>query len=234
MHIEKNICEAIIGTLLQIKGKSKDGLNSRLDLESMQIRDGLYAEKRGKKYYLPAASHTLSKVEKQTFCKRLADLKLPDGYGSDIKTCISMEECKIMGLKSHDCHILIQQLLCVALRGLLPNGPRNAIFRLCSFFKELCSRVVNRNKLEQLEEDVAETLCMLERFFPPSFFDVMVHLTIHLGREARLCGPVQYRWMYPIERYDIEIFLTKSSFICICFIKCVIEQSISSNLVLGL
>ncbi|CAN6455265.1 unnamed protein product [Victoria cruziana] len=29
----------------------------------------------------------------------------------------------------------------------------------------------------------------------------MVHLTIHLAEEALLGGPVQYRWMYPIERY---------------------------------
>ncbi|TYJ96367.1 hypothetical protein E5676_scaffold1159G00290 [Cucumis melo var. makuwa] len=28
----------------------------------------------------------------------------------------------------------------------------------------------------------------------------MVHLVVHLGREARLCGPVQFRWMYPFER----------------------------------
>ncbi|XP_022846332.1 uncharacterized protein LOC111369080 [Olea europaea var. sylvestris] len=95
----------------------------------------------------------------------------------------------------------MQQLLSVALRGLLPKGPRNSIFKLCSFFNEICQGVVDRNKVEILEEDVAETLCMLERYFPPSFFDIMVHLTIHIGREVRLCGPVQYRWMYPFERY---------------------------------
>ena len=111
-----------------------------------------------------------------------------------------MKEQKITGLKSNDCHILIQQLLPVVLRGILPEGPRKAIIHLCAFFKELCSRVLDRNILEKLEEEVVETLCMLERFFPPSFFDIMVHLTIHLGREARLCGPVRYRWMYPIER----------------------------------
>ncbi|XP_010424529.1 PREDICTED: uncharacterized protein LOC104709653 [Camelina sativa] len=37
-------------------------------------------------------------------------------------------------------------------------------------------------------------------YFPPNFFDIMVHLVIHLGREARLGGPVQFRWMYPFER----------------------------------
>ncbi|KAA0060339.1 uncharacterized protein E5676_scaffold318G00750 [Cucumis melo var. makuwa] len=29
----------------------------------------------------------------------------------------------------------------------------------------------------------------------------MTHLVTHLGREVRLCGPVQFRWMYPFERY---------------------------------
>ncbi|KAK7311167.1 hypothetical protein RJT34_09123 [Clitoria ternatea] len=29
----------------------------------------------------------------------------------------------------------------------------------------------------------------------------MVHLVVHLAEEAKLGGPVHYRWMYPIERY---------------------------------
>ena len=37
--------------------------------------------------------------------------------------------------------------------------------------------------------------------FPPAFFDIMVHLAIHLPLEAKLGGPVGYRWMYPIERF---------------------------------
>ena len=42
---------------------------------------------------------------------------------------------------------------------------------------------------------------MLEEYFPPAFFDVMVHLTVHLPREIKLCGPVWLRWMYSMERY---------------------------------
>ncbi|XP_028110959.1 uncharacterized protein LOC114309428 [Camellia sinensis] len=193
MHIEKNVCESILCTLLNVKGKSKDGLKARKDLAKMGIRSELHAEDKGSHFYLPPASHTLSKDEKKIFCSRLQDLKLPDGYSSNIANCVSVQECKLIGLKSHDCHVLFQQLLSVALRGLLPKGPRNAIFRLCSFFNQLCQKVIDRNMIEQLENDVAETLCILERFFPPSFFDIMVHLTIHLGREARLCGPVQFR-----------------------------------------
>ncbi|XP_058103649.1 uncharacterized protein LOC131247266 [Magnolia sinica] len=29
----------------------------------------------------------------------------------------------------------------------------------------------------------------------------MMHLSIHLAYEARICGPVYYRWMYPFERF---------------------------------
>ncbi|KAJ0052714.1 hypothetical protein Pint_03500 [Pistacia integerrima] len=104
------------------------------------------------------------------------------------------------GLKSHDCHVLIQQLLVVALRGLLPKGPRMVIMRLCAFFNKLCQRVIDREVVVALEDEVVETICMFERFFPLSFFDIMIHLLIHLGREARLGGPIQYRWMYRFAR----------------------------------
>jgi len=41
--------------------------------------------------------------------------------------------------------------------------------------------------------------------FPPSFFDSMEHLPIQLPFEAKVGGPVQYRWMYPFEQLDIIV-----------------------------
>ena len=43
MHIEKNICDSIVGTLLSVDGKSKDNFNSRLNLLAMGIRDQLHS-----------------------------------------------------------------------------------------------------------------------------------------------------------------------------------------------
>ena len=37
MHVENNVCDSLIGTLLNINGKTKDGLNARLDLIEMNI-----------------------------------------------------------------------------------------------------------------------------------------------------------------------------------------------------
>ncbi|KAL2934192.1 Protease HtpX-like protein 2, partial [Bienertia sinuspersici] len=48
--------------------------------------------------------------------------------------------------------------------------------------------------------EIVVILCELEMFFPPSFFDVMIHLTIHLVREVRFCGPVHGRNQYAFER----------------------------------
>ena len=36
MHIKKNVCENIYGTLLHQPGKTKDGINARKDLESLK------------------------------------------------------------------------------------------------------------------------------------------------------------------------------------------------------
>ena len=56
--------------------------------------------------------------------------------------------------------------------------------------------------MNKLQADLILTLCELEKIFPPSFFDVMIHLMVHLVRELRLCGPVFYRWMFPFERFN--------------------------------
>ena len=39
MHIEKNVCESLIGTLLNIPRKPKDGENARLDMVAMRYEN---------------------------------------------------------------------------------------------------------------------------------------------------------------------------------------------------
>ena len=112
-----------------------------------------------------------------------------------------MEELKLSGLKSHDYHALMQQLLRVAIRFVLPKHVRYVITRLCFFFNALCSKVVDVSRFNDLQQEIVVILCLLEKYFPPSIFDTMLHLTVHLVREVRLCGPVYMRWMYPFERY---------------------------------
>ena len=201
MHIEKNVCESIIGTLLNIAGKTKDGLNSRLDLVEMGLRSELEPRFESKRTYLPPACYTLSTMEKKVFCQTLSQLKVPYGYCSNLRNLVSMEDLKLYGLKSHDYHAVMQQFFPVLLRSILPKHVRNAICRLSFFFNALCSKVVDVPSLDELQNEIVVTLCLFEKYFPPSFFDIMMHLTVHLVREVRLCGLVYFRWMYPFERF---------------------------------
>ncbi|XP_039138739.1 uncharacterized protein LOC120276064 [Dioscorea cayenensis subsp. rotundata] len=52
----------------------------------------------------------------------------------------------------------------------------------------ICSAMLDIDKLMELEKKVAVILCNLEKIFPPSFFDSMEHLIIHLPYEARIGG----------------------------------------------
>lgn len=62
MQIEKNICDNILGTFLGIVGKSKDTINSRLDLEDMGIRIDLHLKRDGDSYSVPHTPCTMNKT----------------------------------------------------------------------------------------------------------------------------------------------------------------------------
>ncbi|KAK2653264.1 hypothetical protein Ddye_013120 [Dipteronia dyeriana] len=105
MHIEKNVCDNVLGTIFNIDGQSKDSLNARFDLQSMGIRNELHHVNIDGKITLPATCYTLTNDDKKN----------------------------------------------------IANIP--------------------------------------SRFF----FDIMIHLPIHLDWEAKVVEPVQYMWMYLVE-----------------------------------
>nr|GEV66541.1 hypothetical protein [Tanacetum cinerariifolium] len=50
-------------------------------------------------------------------------------------------------------------------------------------------------------KNIVVTLCKLKKILPPGFFDHMEHLVVNFSYEVRVGSHVQYRWMYPFERY---------------------------------
>nr|XP_043622166.1 uncharacterized protein LOC122593779 [Erigeron canadensis] len=203
MHIEKNVCESLIGLLLNIPGKSRDGINARKDLVHMGIRRELAPQENndGSRTYLPPACYNMSKAEKTSFCNSLHGIKVPSGYFANIKRLVKLDDMKLKGMKSHDCHVLMTQMIPVAIRGLLPDRVRHTITKLCMFFDNINSKVIDPEVLDSWQSEIILTLCQLEMYFPPSFFDIMVHLISHIVYEIKICGPVFLRYMYPFERY---------------------------------
>ncbi|XP_071912376.1 uncharacterized protein [Coffea arabica] len=121
MHIEKNVCENIWGTLLDTEDKTKDHYNSRRDLREMGIR------------------------------KELHPIETEPG----------------------------KQLMPIALR----KSVRYPLIRLSRYFRQLCSKVICSQDVVRLESEIAVILCDLKKCFLPTFFDVMVHLVVHLATE---------------------------------------------------
>ncbi|KAH0725078.1 hypothetical protein KY284_000943 [Solanum tuberosum] len=164
----------------------------------MNIRPELNPIQKGEKIEVPTACYTLSPEDKHKLCLFLKNLKVPNGFLSNISQCVNLKDHKISG---HDCHVLLQHLLPLALRVMLSKEVCEPLIELSLLFCILGSKESRIDNLEHIEAQIPITLCKLEKIFPPSFFDVMVHLPIHLATEVKIAGPIHYRWMYPMERW---------------------------------
>jgi hypothetical protein len=198
MHCEMNLAKNFLKTIIE----TKDTVKVRRDLQQKNIQKHLWLTRnprRGRKMLKPAADYVLSDAKFQQFCYCIESLKTPMGHSSTFGKHIKKE--KLRGLKSHDYHVLMQQVFLLALQGLMKPGPRMAIMRVCKIFCRICTRVYNPANFQSLQALVVETMALVEMEFPPSFFDIMTHLPYHLVEELDLCGLVSTRWMYLVERY---------------------------------
>ncbi|XP_062112702.1 uncharacterized protein LOC133823866 [Humulus lupulus] len=225
MHIEKNICDSVVGTIFSIDGKSKDTEKARLDLQDLNIRKQLHMKKKGNKWFKPVACYTLSAKERQEFCTFIKSVKFPDGYAANISQNVNMKDGKLFGLKSHDCHILLQRLLPIGLRPYLKKKVMDAIAELSLFFKKLCARKLYVKDLEELEKGVVLTLCKLESIFPPAFFDLMIHLMVHLPLEAKLGGPIKKmnETIFGKSQEDLYAIAMQPSFLACTYAGCMVN-----------
>jgi hypothetical protein len=128
-------------------------------------------------------------------------------------------------MKSHDYHIWIERLLPTMVRGYVPEHVWLVLAELSYFFRQLCAKELSRTVIADLERMSSVLLCKLEKIFPPGFFNPMQHLILHLPYEARMGGPVQGCWCYPIERC-LKVLRKK------CRNKCKIEASIAEAYIL--
>ncbi|KAL0320266.1 UNVERIFIED_CONTAM: hypothetical protein Sradi_5288100 [Sesamum radiatum] len=94
MHIEKNIFDNIFNTVMNIKRKTKDNLNTHLDLKSICNRPELELElDEHRSNVMPKAAYTLSKEQKRRVREWIKGLKVPDGYASNLARCVDMMNC---------------------------------------------------------------------------------------------------------------------------------------------
>ncbi|KAK6791488.1 hypothetical protein RDI58_010569 [Solanum bulbocastanum] len=125
----------------------------------MNIRSELHPIQNGEKFEVPTACYTLSPEDKHKLCLFLKNLKVLDGFSSNIFQCVNIKDHKISGLKSHDCHVLLQHLLPLALRGMLSKEVCGPLVELSIFFSVLGSKELKIDNLEHIEAQIPITLC---------------------------------------------------------------------------
>jgi hypothetical protein len=128
------------------------------------------------------------------------NLKFPDGYTAGFRRAVNLDTGKLSRVKSHDYHIFMERLLPVMFHGYLDDFVWTALAELSHFYRQLCAKEIKKDMMEKLEDEIPVLLCKLEKIFPPGWFNPMQHLLVHLPYEAKIGGPLQYRWMYHIER----------------------------------
>ena len=197
MHVEKNVAASILGYVMG----DRDTIDCRKDMEAIGVSPELHLRARpGRASFLkPHPPYSLSPSESSKFLRTVRSIKVPKGYSASMTKNIG--EKKFHGLKSHDYHVLIQDILPACIRGLLHPGARDAVIRLGNCFKKICAKAIDPASIPSLRQYVAETMCLLEVWFPPAFWDIMPHLVLHLVDELEWFGPVHSRWCYGAERY---------------------------------
>jgi hypothetical protein len=123
-------------------------------------------------------------------------LKFPAGF----RRSMNMVTGKLIGLKSHDYHIIMERLLPIIFWGYFDDVVWTVLAELSYFYKQLCTKEITIEMMQKLEKEISVISCKMEKIFPPEFLNPMQHLFIHLPYETKVGGLVQYRWMYHIER----------------------------------
>ncbi|GJZ68762.1 hypothetical protein Tco_0632312 [Tanacetum coccineum] len=158
--------------------KSKDTTKARQDLKILGIRSDLWlSQNKNGKCLKPQAKYSFTLENRKKFYQFIKGVKLPDRFRSNFKHKVTNNDSNITGLKSHDCHIMMQCLLPYGLQQYLHINIATPIIELCSFFKQICSRTLMEADMVKAQSQVVDIPYNLEQIYPPAFFDIMIHLT---------------------------------------------------------
>ena len=158
MHIEKNVYANLIGTLLDIPGKTKDGIKIWLNLVELNIRSKLAPQIGEKNIFLPLRCYTLSRANKLSFCKILSKLKVPKGYSSNIKSLVSLTYLKLYELKVAWTSCAYSKVVTCGNSWYFTQTCKTCNYLICFFFNAICNNTIDSSHLKERQEDVVFTL----------------------------------------------------------------------------
>ncbi|RDX66644.1 hypothetical protein CR513_54568, partial [Mucuna pruriens] len=141
MHTERNVFMNVFDTVMDINDthKARMGIAKIGNRKELELKDNSCV-----KLFKPKAAYAL------TNSQRVKELKLLDRYASNLDGCVDVNQGKLHGMKSHDCHVFMQRLLPIAFDS-LPKHIWNPLVELSHFFRELTSTTLNVENLTVME-----------------------------------------------------------------------------------
>ncbi|CAM6085532.1 unnamed protein product [Calypogeia fissa] len=153
--------------LLNFLSREKDTNAVREDMKVVGVQQELWLKKADDEVTMigkPDAPYVLSDLAWVSFCKIIHDLKFPAGFTSSLETIFEEGSREANVHKSHNLHILLEYVLHVVVRGLLPKGPCTTVILLGCLFRKICSPIVDgRDFIDSLLKDAAIVVSLLER-----------------------------------------------------------------------
>ena len=89
----------------------KDTDNARQDLGNLGIRQELHLYEDDNKLIKLTAEYTFLEANRIKFCRFIRSIKFLDGFAFNLSKNVVPNDNRNVGLKSHDCHVIIQRLL---------------------------------------------------------------------------------------------------------------------------
>ncbi|KAI5396620.1 hypothetical protein KIW84_023799 [Lathyrus oleraceus] len=137
-----------------INRKTKDNEKARKDMEILCNRKELELKvKPNGKLLKPKANYSLTSEEAKAICRWLNELRMPDGYASNLARCADSSTGKLHGMKSHDCHVFMERLLPIAFSS-LPKHVLNPLTEISQFFRDICASKLRVDDIVKLDKNI--------------------------------------------------------------------------------
>jgi hypothetical protein len=115
-----------------------------------------------------------------------------------------MLDLRMSGYNTHDGHTMLSLFLAIAIRAINHPYVKMVITYMWHFFNAISKKVIDTIELDELHKEIRVTMCQVEMYFPPSFFDTMECYMIHLADQIIVLGPTYMHYMYLYERHMVE------------------------------
>ena len=139
MYIERHFFKNIINIVIDVQGKTKDNVKSRMNVADIYDREELHLQRGPNgRTVKPKAKFVLAIDKRRELCEWVKELNMLDEYCSNLRNIVDPNEVKFNNMKIHDCHVFMETLLPITF-GALPDDVLKPFIEISQFFKNLYS-----------------------------------------------------------------------------------------------